>query len=409
MDTLAHHRKHPRISSRVAAFAVAAVLMLGLLGGYSYSRRIVEGVAEEASEGPFYALPTPLPAGAPGELVRKEPLASAPNGVNAWRVLYHSKDLYGNGILVSGVVAAPEGPAPEGGRTVVSWGHPTTGTRTRCAPSVGIDPFDLIEGMKSLLDRGYVVVATDYAGMGAPGPDSFLVGGTEGRNMLDAVRAAGRLGVGASSRVALWGHSQGGHAALFAAELAESYAPELKVQAIAVAAPAVDLAALLDADIADISGVTIAAYAFDSYTSVYQRTRGADPRNILTAPAVAALPHMAGLCLLGQNSQLHDISRPLLGNFLAADPASTEPWATLLAENTPGGSKLQMPLFVAQGADDTLVRPETTAGFVASQQALGTKVTSEVLPKTGHGLAALRALPTMLPWLEKMAPARLGK
>ncbi len=395
-----------RTGTRVAASVVVTALVLSLLGACSWPRRIIEGAEEELTEEPFYALPSPMPDGEPGDLVRSEPLASAADGVKAWRVLYHSTDLDGDDIVVSGVVAAPDAPAPDGGRTVVSWGHPTTGTTERCAPSVGIDPFDTIEGLEKLITRGYVVVATDYAGMGAPGPDSFLVGETEGRNVLDAARVATQLDVGASDRVALWGHSQGGHAALFAAESADSYAPELDLQAVAVAAPAVDLAGLLDADIGDISGVTIAAYAFDAYASVYEETRGAELDEILTPEAVAVVPEMAELCLFGQNDQLHELARPLVGGFLAADLATTEPWADLLAENTPGTQRLDVPLYVAQGATDTLVRPELTAAFVAQQQSLGTDVTSQVVADTGHALVAVRALATMLPWLEDVAPAQ---
>ncbi|WP_198169760.1 alpha/beta fold hydrolase [Agromyces laixinhei] len=395
-----------RAGVRVAASVVMAALALAALGACSLPRQLVEGAEEELTEGPFYTIPTPMPEGEPGALVRSEPLPSAPDGVDAWRVLYHSTDLDGADILVSGVVAAPDAAAPDGGRTVVSWGHPTTGTRERCAPSVGIDPFDLIEGMGELIDRGYIVAATDYSGMGAAGPDSFLVGLTEGRNVLDAVRAAGGLDIGASDRVALWGHSQGGHAALFAAQQAADYAPELDVQAVAVAAPAVNLGKLLDADIGDISGVSIASYAFDAYSSVYASTPGIDLDTILTPAAVDAVPRMAELCLFGQNDELHELGQPLIGGFLSADPASTEPWASVLAENTPGGARLEMPLYVAQGATDTLVRPELTAAFVEQQRTLGTEVTSEVLPDTGHGLVALRALSTMLPWLEKTAPAR---
>lgn len=393
-----------RASARIPASAALIALALVAFGGCSLQRELLQGAEEELTEGPFYALPTPMPEGEPGDLVRSEPLPSAPDGVEAWRVLYHSTDLDGNDILVSGVVAAPDGAAPDGGRTVVSWGHPTTGTTERCAPSVGIDPFDLIEGMGGLIDRGYVVAATDYSGMGAPGPDSFLVGATEGRNVLDIVRAARQLEVGASERAAFWGHSQGGHAALFAAQQAADYAPELDVRAVAVAAPAVDLGKLLDADIGDISGVSIASYAFSTYSSVYASTPGIDLDSILTPAAVEAVPHMAELCLLGQNSELHDLGQPLIGGFLSADPASTEPWASVLAENTPGGTRLEMPLYVAQGETDTLVRPELTAAFVEQQRSLGTDVTSEVLADTGHGLVALRALKTMLPWLEKAAP-----
>src|SRR6202008_1018688 len=128
-----------------------------------------------------------------------------------------------------------------------------------------LDPWLLIEGLRSLLDAGYVVTATDYPGMGAHGDPSFLVGVSEGNAVLDSVRAARAIdGAHASNKLLLWGHSQGGHAALFGAQNAPTYAPDLDRVAFAVAAPAAELGALLDADIGDVSGVTIGAYAFDT-------------------------------------------------------------------------------------------------------------------------------------------------
>jgi pimeloyl-ACP methyl ester carboxylesterase len=57
--------------------------------------------------------------------------------------------------------------------------------------------------------------------------------------VLDAARAARQLdGAGAGGRVVLAGHSEGGHAVLWAAELATSYAPELQVTGVAALAPA---------------------------------------------------------------------------------------------------------------------------------------------------------------------------
>lgn len=394
---------------RIIGAALAAVLAGGTLAGCDWPRRLVVGAEEEIDEAPFYAAPTPMPTGAPGDVLRSERIESAADGVSAYRVVYHSTDLNGEDLLVSGIVAVPDGTPPAGGRTVIAWGHPTTGIARKCAPSVGLDPFSTIEGFDAFIERGYAVVATDYSGMGMAGEGAYLIGSTEGRNVLDAVRAARNLDIGASDRVALWGHSQGGQAVLFAGEIAEDYAPELDVQAIAVAAPAVDLGELLDADIDDISGVTISAYAFATFASVYASTPGVDLASILVPEAIPLIPQMAELCLLGQNAQLHEIGAPFTdGRFLIADPSTTEPWASLLEENTPGGSRFDVPLYVAQGATDELVRPELTAKFVAAQQALGTDVTSQVVPDTGHGLVALRALPDILMWVLDHAPPRTG-
>ena len=391
---------------RALHFALCLLLVAGCA---STIERGAEGAVEEWTEGPFYRLPDPVPAGAPGQLVRFEPIGSAPPDAVAWRVLYHSTDLNNAPILVSGVVVAPRAPAPPGGRTIVSWGHPTTGIAQRCAPSVGLDPFDLIEGLRDLLAAGYVVAATDYPGMGAAGPGSYLVGGTAGHSVLDAARAARAIpGSDAGARLLLWGHSQGGHAVLFAAQEAAGYAPELQLLGVATAAPAADLGQLLDADIGDVSGVTISAYAFATYASVYRDTPGATLDTILTPAGAVATSTMAQLCLIGQNQRLHELAQPLIGQYLTADPSTRQPWATLLQQNTPGAARLAVPLFVAQGGADTLVRPEVTARFVARECGFGTHVTTLSIPAADHGFVALDAMPTLLKWFDSVAAGTLG-
>jgi len=388
------------------AFSLAALCGLLLSGCFEADRRLVEGVIEESEAPSFYEAPDPLEPGPPGELVRSEPIASTMTGSVAWRVLYHSRDLNGVDILVSGVVVAPAGTAPAGGRPVVSWAHPTTGSAPRCAPSVGADPFDFIEGLRALLDAGYVVAATDYPGMGAEGPDSYLVGTNEGNSVLDAARAARAIAeAGANDDLLLWGHSQGGQAALFAAQDAAAYAPELRLEAVAVAAPATDLAALLERVMADVSGITLSSYALQSYSTVYA-DRGATLESLLTPAGVAATPKMASLCLMGQNSAIHDIAGPLVGNYFSGDPATVEPWATLLAENSPGAVPLAVPLFVAQGDTDTLIDPATTRSFADHECALGSEVTYLPIPDTGHGLVALRAVDRVIAWFDDVRTGR---
>ncbi|MGH2417137.1 MAG: alpha/beta fold hydrolase [Candidatus Limnocylindria bacterium] len=90
---------------------------------------------------------------------------------------------------------------------------------------------------------GFIVVATDYEGLGTPGLHPYFVGESEGRAVLDAARAArGFICPDKDDTVALAGHSQGGHAALFAAELAPTYAEDLPVVGTVAVAPAGDLA-----------------------------------------------------------------------------------------------------------------------------------------------------------------------
>lgn len=391
-------------SRRWVLVVVAIVLLVIALIAVEAIRRVAEGAAEQKSDAPFYVPPVPLPAAAPGTIIRSEPIASAPIGSTAWRVLYHSRDLDGEDIAVSGVVIVPDGPAPDGGRTVVSWAHPTTGAAAKCAPSLGLDPFELIEGLHELLAAGYAIAATDYPGLGVDGASSYLLGIPESNSVLDAARAARALtGTGASDRLLLWGHSQGGQAALFAAERATAYAPELKLEGVAVAAPAANLNALMSDDIVNLSGTTIASFAIPAYGAAYaDRYSKGEIDAILTPAGLTATPKMAALCLLTQTKEIHAIADPLVGAYVSSDPATTEPWQTLLKENSAGGQEIDVPIFVGQGLADELVVPGTTEDYVkllCSQQA---DVVFHTFPGITHALAADASIPELMLWLAEV-------
>lgn len=66
--------------------------------------------------------------------------------------------------------------------------------------------FSSIAGLASLLKKGYIVAATDYQGLGGPGPHPYLVGPSAAHSVLDLVRAAREVPqVSASTRFAVWG------------------------------------------------------------------------------------------------------------------------------------------------------------------------------------------------------------
>lgn len=379
-----------------------ALVLSGCL--WEFDRRLDEGIVDHDTDAAFYTLPADLPSGDPGSVIRSESIDSAPTGTRAWRVIYHSRDLAGKDIPVSATVIVPDLPAPDGGRVVVAWGHPTTGIAQKCAPSVAVDPFEYIEGMDALLAEGYAVVSTDYPGMGVAGDSSYLIGVTTSNAVLDGIRAARDLPeLTLSERVLLWGHSQGGHAALFSAQRAAEYAPELTIEAVAVAAPAAELTTLLTDDIGDIAGVSITSYAITALASAYSDRYSQDELlQILTPAGRTATPNMAELCLLTENKELHAIAGPLVGGYVTSDPSTTEPWKTILTENNAGGEPIGVPIMIGQGLADTLVIPTATEGFVAQLCAAGESVLFEKYDGITHGLAAYATLPTALPWFAEV-------
>ena len=172
------------------ALVAASVFILLGAGGSAWAQSAFYRASERELVGP------------PGTIIRQEPMMFAPSGAAACRVLYRSTGLHDEPIAVSGIIVIPPGPAPEGGRPIVAWAHPTTGIVPRCAPSLAIFHFQQIQGLRDMVERGNIVAATDYPGLGTVGPHPYLVGISEGRAVLDSVRAArGMAGAAGANRI----------------------------------------------------------------------------------------------------------------------------------------------------------------------------------------------------------------
>ncbi|MFC6932380.1 lipase family protein [Actinomadura yumaensis] len=94
--------------------------------------------------------------------------------------------------------------------------------------------------LSGFLNKGWALAATDGVGY-LDGQTHFYVNGqANGRAALDVVRAARRIpdpvpggALGGDGKVGITGYSEGGNSSLWAAQLAASYAPELKVAGVA--------------------------------------------------------------------------------------------------------------------------------------------------------------------------------
>jgi acetyl esterase/lipase len=178
-------------------------------------------------------------AGAPGTLLRQEPLPDTlalANATRAERVLYVSTDGVGGAaaIAISGAVYLPKGAAPAGGWPIIAWAHGTTGTGDVCAPSWMPRGARDTDYLNAWLAQGYAIVATDYQGLGTPGGHPWMTVRAEGWSVLDSVRSALAAFPELANRVVIVGQSQGAHAALAAAGLAAGYAPALQIKGTVV-------------------------------------------------------------------------------------------------------------------------------------------------------------------------------
>ena len=350
----------------------------------------------------FYAATkAELAAGPAGSVIRTQQIYGSPWGSTAYRVLYRSTGLQGQPIAVSGVAVIPQTPAPTGGYPVIAWAHPTTGVADKCAPSLSIvnDVFDTIPGLDAMVKRGFAVAATDYPGLGTAGDHPYLVGISEARAVLDSVRAVRQLAA-ASSRFAVWGHSQGGHAALWTGELAAQYAPELQVVGVTAAAPASLLGQLFDDDLGTDAGKGLTALTLWAWSHIYDLRLA----SVVESEDITSVAAIGAECLAGFVDLVTDVSALAhinQGKFLTHDPVTTPPWSTIITENTPGKLPAGAPVFIAQGTADTVVDPPVTTKFAIELCAQGVPVTFHRVTDATHTVIAKVSATAAVDWMAK--------
>ena len=352
--------------------------------------------------GEFYSAPTPLPEGPLGTIIRSEIIDGFYPGATAYRVLYRSTGYDGEPAAVSGVILVPEDTPPADGRKVVAYTHGTVGVASNCAPSLVTNQERqpvLFEGGGELLSAGYVVAASDYQGLGTPGPHPYLVGDSEGMNELDIVRAARNLSEAqAGTEFVVWGHSQGGHASLFTGQLAAGYAPELQLLGVAAGAPVPNLADLFAVNIETTVGRVLISMALQSWARVYD---DASLDQIVTPAARPLVGRIAKNCLYDQRQILASVPAALALDltFLHTPPWEAEPWKTIAEENNPGATRTNAPILIVQGDADPIVAPDVTARLADKLCAQGETVELRVLGGVAHLDAGHVAVPGVVEWI----------
>ncbi|MEP6630200.1 MAG: lipase family protein [Lapillicoccus sp.] len=351
-------------------WATGVVLVLVSVATLAVSHQFRQGVP--VVDG-FYDPPASVP-GTPGQLLRQEPYAGdLPDGMTAYRILYTTTADDGVPALASAVVAVPTAAA---GKPVplVAWAHGTNGVARACAPSLGPDavPYRTITPLGSLVAHGWGVVATDYTGEGTRGSYPYLIGQGEGRSVLDSVRAARQLTtIALAPQTVLWGHSQGGHAALWAGQLAPTYAPELTIAGIAAISPASDPLALA-ASVARNPGGLGASLGISFVLTAYARTYPDISLDATVTPAARPfVKEAAARCTNDPSTLVTVLTGAALGDdpMLTVDP-TTGVFAQRLTQNIPLGP-WSAPLFIGQGSADEVVSPAIERAYVDGRCAAG--------------------------------------
>lgn len=370
---------------------------------------------EEAPVPRFYHWDQPLPA-QPGAMLRREVLKATwlpQNADHAFRILYTATDgITDKGTVpVSGYVLVPAGAPPKGGWPVVIWAHGTTGVADVCAPSyMGLSKRDLAY-LNGWLGRGFMVVATDYQGLGTAGAHPYLLYRPEAYSILDSARAVlADPALHSSNEMVLVGQSQGAGAGLAAAWAHPTYAPDLKIKG-AVLTGLVTTVHQPDA--------SVKATKESKYTSIYEmdagfvmaRLAGSD-QSIHPKTDLSTLLNETGLKMLtvARSGCLHDLFNKekalgiskggeMYNGKRAEMDAFDGDFHTFF--DLPNGH-VTMPLFVGTGLAD---HEAGTAGQYDAVRALcraGSSVQWHTYPGVTHGGAVNYSFADSLPFVQKV-------
>jgi len=359
---------------------------------------VADAVAAESADAlpitGFYDPPASAAKARPGQLLRKEAASyTLAVPVDAIRILYASTDGHGGKVATSAMVLTPKGTPPPGGWPLIAWAHGTSGMARMCGPSLMKDAYYGDEGLSEMLKEGFAVVATDYHGLGTPGPHRYMDKRAQAQDVINSVPAAHAAVRGLSRDWVVDGHSQGGLAAWAVAE------DELRIKdptyrgAVAVAG-ATHLGWLLDhTEGTKGSGFYLAwhAYAIHTRFPQFQIDRMLSP---------VAQAHYADVtskgCWLYGFATYHGIEAP---QMVKPDWRSIPEVRRFMTENSAGRWPIRGPIFVIAGEADGSVPLAGIRDTVHKACAIGTNVTFRSYPGLDHDPVMTNSTPDQLAWI----------
>ena len=396
-------------------------------------------VCAEVSLPAFYdAVQKITPDGKLGQVVKREEIATPVAGARAWRFAYVSDDVNGNKTLATAIVVAPAGAAPAGGRPILTWAHGTTGTAQNCGPSqvpnpaADLNQYFLIGGnswtdyglpsLTTFIKEGYIVVGTDYQGLGGGGRHQYAVAQTQGRDVINAARAAASMpDLDPGKKFVVYGWSQGGGATLGAASLGEylaqtgTAADGLQVLGFVAMAPD-DVAAVMPpitdeaaaqkalAGLAASFGANV--FNFAHYAMAMWGTQAAYPdlklSDLFTDDGAKAIDEIVS------NKCVHVVADTFSYNYGASFKSLMRPvasnalgWEKALSAGSVPAVKPQAPVIIFWGTADTVVPPVMGELYRAQMCKLGANVTRIQLPGAQtHFSTPGASVPYYVPWIE---------
>jgi pimeloyl-ACP methyl ester carboxylesterase len=422
------YKVYKKSGSGLLRYLIAVVLFMASVNGVSGQIRGVRPVTELVSP-PAPGAGTIVSSEYLGELSTAGLSTSLPSffesyetpvpryPVRSWTIRYLSTDFDGSQVTIHAQVFAPVLSQPAELPMYV-FASGTTGIGDECAPSLEVTEQRrwgwYTQNMLAYASQGYLVVFPDYTGFHDPlRTQRYFSKYAEGYMMLDAIRAglaffasSETTGLGArpSRSVFTSGYSQGGHAAMAAADLRPHYAPDLPLSGIITYGSTNDVEALMR------EGVAYTPLILNSYREMYGSSL-VNVADYLLPKWVENFDTQSLLCV-DQFQALYGFDAAgvytprfkaaLNGGTLARDfPAL----AVLVAENHTGLSGHGLPALVIQGSLDFIVTDATQTRFVTALRERGSQTRFLIYPQVTHRYTRHAGFNASLVWMQEQIAA----
>ncbi|WGS54856.1 alpha/beta fold hydrolase [Paraburkholderia sp. D15] len=354
----------------------------------------------------FYTWQETVPA-TPGQMLRTEPLTPQQSLTEAGqniRILYTSTDGIDKHtpIVVSGALFLPKGTPPQGGWPLMAWAHGTVGSADVCAPSFTSRSERDSRYLNYWLAQGYAVVATDYQGLGTPGLHPYGLTRPLAYGVLDSIRAVAHDGFNLSSRVVVFGQSQGGRAAFATAVYAKTYAPELNI--VGVVATGTPYAAVHetadDEERAKAHRSVVPTFGYDMLrlSTATLLDPSFVPADYLTERAMPAFE-------TSQHECLHAIEQRIVADKLTFDDSFKRSPKPMLAKISREAAyptlKSDIPIFVGTGGKDRDVFVPGQVALVTDACKAGDRIEWHLYPELDHSATVNGSLPDSTTFVAK--------
>ncbi|MGW4242613.1 lipase family protein [Nocardia sp. NPDC004722] len=353
---------------------------------------------------PWYDDPADIADYAPGQIVRSREvqtrLIGLPVPVYTKQLLYRSNDVHDNPIVTATTVIVPGIPWSGSPRPVVSFQEAIDSTDSACNPSHTLQVGTMKESTLVMywLAQGFAINVPDFDG-------KFNTFNTyaEGKMVLDSLRAMKNdpaLGL-TDSGIALYGYSGGGSGSIRAAELRQSYAPDVRLLGTSFGgAPAnllgeAEYATKAEPGLTGISNFTMwlgFASLAREYPDVFK------PEDLLTEEGQGLLKDFGSRCYATIAAQ--GAYRPISAYYQPGKSLESSPEIVkVLQDNSLGHYIPDSPILWWHGMWDELIPPEVVLPTVNSYWDRGADLRFYTVPVPEHVTNAVTGWIPAVAWI----------